>query len=899
MREVTGSTRKIARVFPICAAAFLSVGAFRSDGIAQPAVDSYQTLPVVGGASDADAIDLDGDGALEVIVSDAHGNDVFVYWNDGFGWFEARTLVPIGQYSYWVVTGDLDADGDGDAAVGGSSGVFALMNAGGREFTVHGGFFAGPPSFQRPTVIDMDGDGHLDLVGASSAEPVITTVLGTGTGDFVRAGAQPLAGIASQIDVRDFDGDGTLDYLALERNRADDARHFELISGLTGAQIQMTPVSTGAGSMALGDFDEDGLVDVAINGGYRDRFSEILLFRGAADGTFREAGRVEAAAWIAEMVAADLDSDSHLDIAVTSDPNPATLTIGPTLFRGDGRLGFSIGPSLGCGQLPNRIRAKDVSRDGKLDLVVQLLGSEDVAVLLNDGTGRFSQPGAGPAVPPVWDCVTGDFDGDDHADVLISSITSRQIAFVSGDGTGGFGAATITDGVGMLETLCAGDLDGNGLDDVVGNNLLDGKIMVGLADASGSFTLSAAPPLFEQPSRAGEFSAADIDSDGDLDVVASRITGSHTAAGAVFLNDGTGALSPPIIVGPGASHAPVGIGDVDGDDRLDLVFGDGSRHARVFRQIDSIELTFVEIAPIGLRANTHPTDIAMADLNGDGVTDTLFASLKYGVAVCFGVGDGTFRPQSSYGRRCSRILAGDFNLDGAVDVGSFESRFKLFPGTGSGELGAGQHYGLSYKATDFDSADFDEDGLLDFVVAAPNSFVPEHRLTLLLGRDREVETCRRGNVNAGTGPITDVLYVNDSTGGWERRITVAAGDPLFAFVDRTPAATGPEPFALYAWIGEPRRSDARRLPFGIGVTCMPTPLSGDEPQPRVVWNNVPRSETWLGTPRFPSSPAPSEVLARPRGSRGPVVFFLQGIIADRGALNGRASVTNGVVVSVE
>src|SRR5262249_10587677 len=161
----------------------------------------FQTLPAIAAASDADAIDLDGDGAPEVIASDSHANSVSVFWNDGLGWFDARSLVFIGEFSYWVVTGDFDADGAGDAVVGGSAGVIALMNEGDRKFTVHGPFFAGPPFFQTPIVIDTDGDGHLDLVGPSSTAPVITTVLGTGTGDFVRAGTQPLAGIAAQVAV--------------------------------------------------------------------------------------------------------------------------------------------------------------------------------------------------------------------------------------------------------------------------------------------------------------------------------------------------------------------------------------------------------------------------------------------------------------------------------------------------------------------------------------------------------------------------------------------------------------------------------------------------------------------------------------------------------------------------
>jgi hypothetical protein len=75
------------------------------------------------------------------------------------------------------------------------------------------------------------------------------------------------------------------------------------------------------------------------------------------------------------------------------------------------------------------------------------------------------------------------------------------------------------------------------------------------------------------------------------------------------------------------------------------------------------------------------------------------------------------------------------------------------------------------------------------------------------------------------------------------------------------------------------------------------PPSGGHPRLRVVWNNVGRPRI-LGTPRFPSTPAPSVVFGAPSGVGRRLTFVLQGLILDPGARNGRASVTNGVVVEV-
>jgi len=156
---------------------------------------------------------------------------------------------------------------------------------------------------------------------------------------------------------------------------------------------------------------------------------------------------------------------------------------------------------------------------------------------------------------------------------------------------------------------------------------------------------------------------------------------------------------------------------------------------------------------------------------------------------------------------------------------------------------------------------------------------------------------RAGNVNGGVGQVTDVLFVNDSAGGAERLVRLSLHSPLTIFVAPPPSATEPAPFALYAWGVIPLTGAARfPLPFGIGESCLPMPLAGGTPAPLVVWNNTgaPRA----GAPKFPSSPAPWIVLDRSTSFRRPVDAFVQGVIVDRGAPNGRAAVTNGVAIEV-
>src|SRR5262249_41290511 len=127
--------------------------------------------------------------------------------------------------------------------------------------------------------------------------------------------------------------------------------------------------------------------------------------------------------------------------------------------------------------------------------------------------------------------------------------------------------------------------------------------------------------------------------------------------------------------------------------------------------------------------------------------------------------------------------------------------------------------------------------------------------------------CRRGNVNGAVGPVADVLFVNGSAGaGLERRV-VADKDAAFEITMGLPPSLAGHAarFALSGWLGWPAAGTKRTLPFGLGESCMPTPLTHDgPPNPKAIWNNA-GHDALLGTPTLPSAPAPSTVFRRAAG----------------------------------
>jgi len=160
-------------------------------------------------------------------------------------------------------------------------------------------------------------------------------------------------------------------------------------------------------------------------------------------------------------------------------------------------------------------------------------------------------------------------------------------------------------------------------------------------------------------------------------------------------------------------------------------------------------------------------------------------------------------------------------------------------------------------------------------------------------------TCRFGTVDWGSSDVPAVvLTVNGSAGDDTRTVSVAVGFPVVAFMDVPPSGPIPAPFALYVWLSVPSTTTITPHPFSLGTMCFPTPVTGGLPQPKRIWNNIGHPEI-LGTPYYPSDPAPSTPLSRPGGIWFVVSMTFQGIILDDGsAANKPASITNAVVLKV-
>ena len=334
---------------------------------------------------------------------------------------------------FHVVIADINNDGIQDVV---------RTNNGARTVSVYYGngvgSFTGPnnrpvrPGNGPLTVADFNRDGHLDIVTNSTIGDVVSVVYGLGNNAFQDAVFYATGDAPFGVTHGDFHGDGILD-LAVTSLGEDG---ITILRGIaTGGFIAVLSYSTGMDpyDIKVGDFNEDGISDLVVTNSQSHDIS-ILLGRGAGgvgNGTFDPEVRIAAGMFPYSVAIADFDGDGISDLAVANGGSGSV-----TLFKGGGSGGVGDGTFQeanvigGLGQ-PRSVAAGDLNGDTIPDLAVaDYFGS--MHILIGNGNGTFQGPTVVPAGQNPTDVALGDFNLDGTLDAVVANyMTDYMTVFMS------------------------------------------------------------------------------------------------------------------------------------------------------------------------------------------------------------------------------------------------------------------------------------------------------------------------------------------------------------------------------------------------------------------------------------------------------------------------------------
>jgi hypothetical protein len=223
-------------------------------------------------------IDIDGDGDLDLAIAD-YGNGgsdkVYLYLNNGEGYFELSSDLTTDSGPVYVSTGDLDLDGDLDLVVviydPGAVSIF--KNDGSGNFTKDATYTSGTLAVS-VAVCDLNNDGNLDLAVSNSSSGNIITYENNGSGSFTQEHTINIGGGITYLTVNDFNGDGYLD-LAVPNYITN--KFYILLNDHSGDFSEIKNIAiVSPNGITSGDYNNDGIVDLAVSQGAENLVSIFL-----------------------------------------------------------------------------------------------------------------------------------------------------------------------------------------------------------------------------------------------------------------------------------------------------------------------------------------------------------------------------------------------------------------------------------------------------------------------------------------------------------------------------------------------------------------------------------------------------------------------------------------------
>jgi subtilisin family serine protease len=622
--------------------------------------------------------DFNHDGRIDWVVANGGANSLWLYLGNGDGTAQPPIIIPLkGQSPVAVAAADLRGSGNLDLIVAeaDSGQVGVLLGNGDGTFGIETPYYV-PGAPLCLLVDDFNGDGHKDILvgmGGDTNVGLLALLPGDGTGRF----GPPV--------YRPFDRP-IIDYL------------------FPGSFLMV-------GNLAEADLNGDGFPDLIVN--ETDSTSPgVYAYLNQKDGTFKISQLVDASygqPYIPRIITAvalgDVNGDGCADLVDTDTSGMANLFLGNC----DGTFQNPFNPlQLPVGDIAGGVLLADINGDGKLDIVTssvvfldtRIFGDQPgnvVSVLLGDGKGNFSNAKVYRGWPSMYSFALADLNGEGYPDIVAASQDGDLVSIFLNDGSGGFGMPEGANfgfrGYGnssppnlLNPSFKVVDVNGDGKPDIVllqfSNDYIEAfQLTVFLNQGSGDFSPPVRSHVIDEDygtnGYVGDTAFADFRHTGLPDFVA---VGSATEWGSNYIafakNNGDGTFTPMPLAKPSGAQGMMGVGDFNGDGKLDIVVVNPSSAG------NQSTLTVFLGNGDGTFTPGYSTTFAgwagsmwVGDFNGDGKPDVLVHLATNGMGTIYqdvleflGKGDGTFAPVKDVLPNFGDMAVGDLNHDGIDDV---------------------------------------------------------------------------------------------------------------------------------------------------------------------------------------------------------------------------------------
>ena len=332
-----------------------------------------------------------------------------------------------------------------------------------------------------------------------------------------------------------------------------------------------------------------------------------------------------------------------------------------------GELCLVLGNTYIAGTAPIDIALGAFDGDGTLDVVTLNQGDLELGLLAGNGDGTFAASVTAAAVPGApTGMLSGTFAGNPTLDVAVLGTAVDSVGLFVGDGAGGFAAPVdVVAGVGAIDFDTA-DFDANGALDVVVLNETDSTLQLLLGDPAG-FGLGAAATI--NAGTTDVVAAGGYSGGGDAfdDVVGVGPANFHAWAtngtGNGFIGDIPGAFG-----GGGGNFVDLEAADIDGDGDDDLVAVDATANAIVVGLSTGAPATWLFQPPIAV--GTAPSSVLLFDLDGEGAFEAVVVNSGSGDVTILDWDGANFVEAFTFevGMNPSAAAAGQIDGDGVPDI---------------------------------------------------------------------------------------------------------------------------------------------------------------------------------------------------------------------------------------